>query len=58
MEPANIATYYKQLACSVKLATPAERQAQGITLSEAGQMRRAVMVAPVEFSKTKRRGPA
>ncbi|WVQ71488.1 hypothetical protein IAR50_001026 [Cryptococcus sp. DSM 104548] len=58
MEPAKVATYYKQLGCNVKLASPAEREAQGITLAEAGQMRRAVMVAPVKFPKTKRRGPA
>ncbi|ADV20586.1 DNA-directed RNA polymerase I subunit RPA49 [Cryptococcus gattii E566] len=58
MEPAKVATLYKQLGCNVKLASPAEREAQGITLAQANAARRAVLVAPVRFPKLKRRGPA
>ncbi|WVQ78208.1 hypothetical protein IAT38_000291 [Cryptococcus sp. DSM 104549] len=57
MEPAKVASFYRQLGCNVKLATPAERESLGITMAEASAARRAVLVAPVTFPNVKRRGP-
>ncbi|WRT66971.1 uncharacterized protein IL334_003936 [Kwoniella shivajii] len=53
-----ITTMYKSLGCTVNLATPAEREKQGLSMADAGAQRKAVLVAPVVFPKTKRRGPA
>nr|ODN81277.1 DNA-directed RNA polymerase I subunit RPA49 [Cryptococcus depauperatus CBS 7841] len=58
MEPTKISTLFKQLGCTLKIATPEEREAQGITLAEASSRRRAVLTAPVKFPKIKQRGPA
>ncbi|OCF31519.1 hypothetical protein I316_06922 [Kwoniella heveanensis BCC8398] len=58
MDTAKISDMYKNLGCSVNLATPAEREKQGLTLAQASAAKKAVLVAPVTFPKIKRRGPA
>ncbi|WWD15781.1 hypothetical protein CI109_100205 [Kwoniella shandongensis] len=57
MEPTKVATVYKSLGCTVNMATPAEREKQGLTMAEASASRKAILVAPVTFPKTKKRGP-
>jgi DNA-directed RNA polymerase I subunit RPA49 len=48
---------YQNLGCATDLLGPAEREEKGLSVTDARQMRRAVMRAPVKFPGIKRRGP-
>jgi DNA-directed RNA polymerase I subunit RPA49 len=48
---------FKSLGCAVDVASVAEREKMGITLQEAQANKRAVLKAPVQFPKTRTRGP-
>ncbi|WWD01572.1 hypothetical protein V866_008517 [Kwoniella sp. B9012] len=58
LKDATVENMFKNLGCSVNIATPADREKQGISLAEASKTKKAVLKAPVVFPKIKRRGPA
>ncbi len=52
-----IGDMFKSLGCKVDVPSPAEREKAGMSLSDAQKNKKAVLKAPVEFPKIKRKGP-
>ncbi|ORY25719.1 RNA polymerase I associated factor, A49-like protein [Naematelia encephala] len=57
LSPTKVGDMFKSLGCQVIVASPEERERQGLNLVEAQKNKRAVLKAPVVFPKQKLRGP-